>query len=115
MAAKRGPGPCRYCGREPESGQHRVPGPSGPICARCTEDGLALATAGRHAPELDTRLALVSAKDDAPCEFCERGIRRTFLGFARPLVRVRGNADGAVICADCLDRAGDLLNKAIRG
>jgi hypothetical protein len=96
-------------------GQHRVPGPSGPICTDCLEAGLMLVRDGRERRSLGgTGLArLTSAADDA-CEFCGRRERRTFLGRHRSLPRMRNMQAGAVICGDCLNRGGELINHVLR-
>lgn len=116
MAATNGAGgPCRFCGRLPRPGEPRVPGPAGPICVGCVQAGLRVMGDGAERPnEVGEVLAAVSAPQAPVCEFCGRRERRTFLGFRRPLPRVRCVARDAVICGDCLDRAGDALNLALR-
>jgi hypothetical protein len=110
---RRNPSPCRFCGRLPEPGQHRAPGPRGPICADCLEDGLLLVRDGRERiSHGGTALALAPAA--RACEFCDRTERRTFLGRRRPLMRMGCAERGSVICADCLERGGDLLNRISR-
>ncbi|TNC20091.1 hypothetical protein FG385_31675 [Amycolatopsis alkalitolerans] len=107
--------PCRFCGRSPAPGEHRLPGPAGPVCADCVEAGLALVRDGRARPSLGgTPLLAAERGSDLACEFCGRRERRTFFGFRRPLARMIGGPGNAVICADCLDRAGDVLNRALR-
>ncbi|NIH83515.1 hypothetical protein [Amycolatopsis granulosa] len=49
-----------------------------------------------------------------PCEFCDRSDRRGFFGFTRSLRRMSCRQTGAVICDDCLDRGGNLLNEVLR-
>jgi hypothetical protein len=109
-------GPCRFCGRPPRRGDHRVPGPAGPICLDCVRAGLRVVGDGEERPNpAGEVLDAVSAAQAPVCEFCGRREHRTFLGFRRPLVRLRCAARDAVICVDCLDRAGDTLNLALRG
>ena len=109
-----GHAPCHFCGQAPKPGQHRVSGPQGPICADCIESGLWLAASRKH--EVDgEQLVRLDTADDGECEFCERQARLSFLGFRRKLTRVRAPGSGAVVCADCLDWAGDLINRAVRG
>jgi hypothetical protein len=104
--------PCRFCGtvRGP-----RVPGKAGPICVDCVRAGLRVARDGadRETPGGDV-LAAVTSPLAAVCEFCGRRERRTFLGLRRPLLRVTCAQRDAVICVDCLDHAGDVLNLALR-
>lgn len=107
--------PCRFCDRAPEPGQHRAPGPRGPICIDCLEAGLRLVRDGHERVSRGgTALALMISPAQAACEFCGRGERRTFFGFRRPLARMSCAEHGAVICADCLNRGGDLLNRVSR-
>lgn len=107
--------PCRFCGRMPKPGQHRVSGPHGPICSDCIEIGLSV-TGTRKPHDVDGgHLRRLGSKDSDVCEFCDRGVRLSFLGFRRPLSKARAAESGAVICADCLDWAGTLINRAIRG
>ncbi|WP_328454658.1 MULTISPECIES: hypothetical protein [unclassified Amycolatopsis] len=107
--------PCRFCGRPPRPRDHRVPGPSGPICVDCVQAGLWVIRDGGERPnEAGETLEAVSSPQAPVCEFCSRRERRTFLGFRRPLVRVRCAPRDAVICGDCLDHAGDALNLALR-
>ncbi|MFD5247746.1 hypothetical protein ACFWIW_24635 [Amycolatopsis sp. NPDC058340] len=56
----------------------------------------------------------VSSSGAYACEYCGRHERRSFLGFRRPLLRMTTSQFGAVICVECLDRAGDLLNRSYR-
>ncbi|MEA5361517.1 hypothetical protein VA596_18380 [Amycolatopsis sp., V23-08] len=108
-------GPCRFCGRLPRSGAPRVPGPAGPICLDCVRAGLRVVGDGEERTnEAGERLDAVSDLQAPVCEFCGRRERRTFLGFRRPLVRLRCAPRDAVICVDCLDSAGDALNLALR-
>lgn len=105
---------CRFCGRAPAPGQHRVSGPRGPICASCIETGLRLTVARK--PDLDDEsMSRVDPHDDTVCEFCDRNVRLSFLGFRRTLYRAASTTSDAVICAGCLDWAGNLLNRAITG
>ncbi|MEV6878512.1 hypothetical protein [Amycolatopsis sp. NPDC051128] len=105
-------GACRFCGgrRDP-----RVPGRNGPICVECVRAGLRVVRDGadRETGTGDV-LAAVTSPLAAVCGFCGRRERRTFLGLRRPLLRVSCAARDAVICADCLDHAGDALNVALR-
>src|SRR6187399_2399451 len=106
---RKNPSPCRFCGRLPGPGQHRAPGPRGPICADCLETGLFLVRDGQERVSRGgTVLAL--APVTVACEFCGRIERRTFFGRRRPLARMTCAERGSVICADCLNRGGDLLN-----
>ncbi len=92
-----------------------MPGPDGPICASCIAAGLKLVHDGQARPSRgETVLVRVTSRDDEACEFCERRERYTFLGFRRSLARMKCPELGAVICADCLDHGGDLINKAYR-
>jgi hypothetical protein len=107
--------PCRFCDRLPEPGQHRAPGPRGPICADCLEEGLMLVRDGQERISRGgTGLALAASATGQACEFCGRSERRTFFGFRRPLARMSCRQRGSVICADCLNRGGDLLNRVSR-
>ncbi|HKS49185.1 MAG TPA: hypothetical protein VJT49_29565 [Amycolatopsis sp.] len=102
---------CRFCDRLPAPGQRRAPGPRGPICADCLETGLLLVNDRRERVSPGgTGLALVISPAAQACEFCGRSERRTFFGFRRPLARMSCTQQGSVICADCLNRGGDLLN-----
>ncbi|HJQ48033.1 MAG TPA: hypothetical protein VJ870_17195 [Amycolatopsis sp.] len=106
---------CRFCGRPPRPGQHRAPGPQGPICTDCLEAGLVLVRDGRERRSLGgTGLARVTSITDDACEFCGRRDRRNFLGFHRPLARMSCAQAHATICADCLNRGGELINKYLR-
>ncbi|MFD4190388.1 hypothetical protein [Amycolatopsis thermoflava] len=105
---------CRFCDTPPAAGERRVPGPAGPICARCVETGLGLVRDGQpRTSRGGTDLERLRSGGE-PCEFCDRTDRRTFLGFTRSLPRMRCAQTGAVICDDCLDRSGNLLNQALR-
>ncbi|GHE82237.1 hypothetical protein GCM10017786_11280 [Amycolatopsis deserti] len=105
---------CRFCDTPPAAGEARVPGPAGPICARCVETGLGLVRDGRpRTSRGGTELDRIRA-GGAPCEFCDRTDRRSFFGFTRGLRRMRCAQTGAVICDDCLDHSGNLLNQALR-
>ena len=106
--------PCRFCGRRPGPQQHRVSGPQGPICASCIETGLRL-TANRKPDVDDASMSRLPIRDDTVCEFCERSVRLSFLGFRRPLRRAGSTTSSAVICTGCLDWAGNLLNRALSG
>ena len=110
------PGACRFCGQAPTRCQHRVPGPRGPICAECVEAGLYLTMRGRTRPS-DRAITVdrLARGDHERCEFCRRWCRGSFLGIHRKLCRVICPNTGAVICADCLDTGGELLNRAIHG
>ncbi|SDW39303.1 ClpX C4-type zinc finger [Amycolatopsis xylanica] len=109
-------GRCRFCGREESAGQHRAPGPKGPICPSCVEAGLALVRDGEARSSAGgTTLLRLTPDAEAACDQCGRWERLTFLGFRRPLVRMSCEELGSVICAACLDAAGDLINKASRG
>lgn len=113
MTAANGAGrPCRFCGsvRGP-----RVPGKAGPICLDCVRTGIRVAGDGvdRETTSGDV-LAAVTSPLAAVCGSCGRRERRTFLGLRRPLLRVSCAQRDAVICADCLDHAGDVLNVALR-
>ncbi|GLY37294.1 hypothetical protein Amsp01_033180 [Amycolatopsis sp. NBRC 101858] len=113
MTAANGAGrPCRFCGTVHGP---RVPGKAGPICVDCVRAGLRVVRDGadRETGSGDV-LAAVTSPLAAVCEFCGRRERRTFLGLRRPLLRVDCAARDAVICADCLDHAGDVLNLALR-
>lgn len=106
---------CRFCDVPPAAGERRVPGPAGPICARCVEAGLGLVRDGHaRVSRGGTDLERMRSAEDAPCEFCDRIDRRTFLGFHRALPRMHCPQTDAVICDDCLDRSGNLLNQALR-
>lgn len=106
--------PCRFCGHRPDPGQHRVSGPEGPICIDCIETGLRLTTSRK--PDFDdTTMRRLDTADDAVCEFCENSVRLSFLGFRRSLPRAVSTSSGAVICAGCLDWAGNLINRALSG
>lgn len=112
----RRPQACRFCGRAPGRGQHRVPGPVGAICSDCVEAGLYLTMRGRTRPgDRDITVTRLARDDHERCEFCQRASRRNLLGLRRELCRVVCPETGAVICADCLDIGGDLLNRAIHG
>lgn len=107
---------CRFCGQARSRAKHRVPGPAGPICADCIEAGLHVVAHGEPGPgHEESSLVLRGSGTDTACEFCERSHRYTFLGRRKGLTRVVFPVNGAVICHDCLDRSGDLLNRAIRG
>ncbi|KAA9166364.1 hypothetical protein FPZ12_002030 [Amycolatopsis acidicola] len=106
---------CRFCGRKSGPGEHRAPGPLGPICPSCLEAGLALVRDGRERRSRGgtSLVRVVSAGSDA-CEFCDRSVRRSFFGRHRPLPRMSCTQGHAVICRDCLDRGGELLNHVLR-
>lgn len=107
--------PCRFCGRGASATDHRIPGPYGPVCAGCLETGLQLVRDGQPRPgPVGAELVRVRSVDDAACEFCGRRQRHSFLGFRRPLARMSCPQVGAVICVDCLDHGGDLINQALR-
>ena len=61
-----------------------------------------------------TGLARLTAVTEDACEFCGRRERRSFLGFHRTLPRMSCAQENAVICADCLNRGGELINKFLR-
>lgn len=104
--------PCRFCGLRPGPSQYRISGPRGPICVSCIETGLRLTTSRK--PDLDdASLRSMDPRSDAPCEFCRRNARFSFLGFRRPLRRAASTSTDAVICAGCLDWAGNTLNSAL--
>ncbi|HVV07683.1 hypothetical protein [Amycolatopsis sp.] len=106
---------CRFCGRAPTPGEYRAPGPLGPICPSCLEAGLALVRDGRERRSRGgTVLVRVITPEDDACEFCERSVRRGFFGRHRPLPRMSCTQAHAVICRDCLDRGGELLNHVLR-
>jgi hypothetical protein len=106
---------CRFCDRPPRPGQYRAPGPHGPICTDCLEAGLLLVHDGQaRLSRGGTGLACLRSANAAACEFCGRSERRTFLGFRRSLPRMTCAQVGAVICADCLNRGGELINQAVR-
>jgi hypothetical protein len=71
-------------------------------------DGLARVSHG------GTSLALAVSPVEQACEFCDRSERRTFFGFRRTLPRMSYPRRGSVICVDCLNRGGDLLNRVGR-
>jgi hypothetical protein len=105
---------CRFCDRPPADGQHRLPGRRGPICIECVQAGLYVASDGEtRASGGGTELVVVRTMG-AVCDFCGRREREPFLVFRRKLVRVQCRQLGSVICADCLDRGGDLLNEVLR-
>jgi len=87
-----------------------------PICVDCVRTELRITRDGadRESGAGDV-LAAVTSPLAAVCDFCGRRERRTFLGLRRPLLRVDCAARDAVICVDCLDHAGDVLNVALRG
>lgn len=103
---------CRFCGRLPVQGLPRAPGPVGPICADCLTAGLTLIRRGPTGEP--AALAALASSSEVVCEYCGRWERRTFLGRHKSLKRLTGGAEHAVICADCLDRGGDLINRAAR-
>ncbi|WP_199432900.1 hypothetical protein [Qaidamihabitans albus] len=114
-AASRHTARCRFCGRPPAPGQHRLPGPLGPICMECVQAGLYLVGDGEErVSHGGTDLVRVQSSAETVCEFCGRGQRHSFLGVRRSLRRMRCRQLGSVICVDCLDRGGDLLNRALR-
>ncbi|MDQ0381725.1 hypothetical protein [Amycolatopsis thermophila] len=105
---------CRFCDTQPAAGERRVPGPNGPICARCVEAGLGLVRDGHaRTSHGGTDLERVRA-GGAPCEFCDRTDRTGFFGFRRTLPRMHCPQTDATICDDCLDHSGNLLNQALR-
>lgn len=106
-------GRCRFCGRD--AGRRRAPGPKGPICQDCVEAGLAIIADGeaRGSAGGTTLLRLLPDAEDT-CDHCDRRERLTFLGFRRPLARMSCAELESVICADCLDKAGDVINKSYR-
>jgi len=104
---------CRFCDTPPTAGERRAPGPEGPICVRCVEAGLGVVHDGRARTSRGAELERLTTPEP-PCEFCDRTGRRSFLGFHRALPRMRSAHTGAVICDDCLDRSGTLLNEALR-
>ncbi|MGH3436623.1 MAG: hypothetical protein ACRDRN_09155 [Sciscionella sp.] len=108
-----GRAPCRFCDQV-KPGVPRMPGPVGPVCAGCIEVGLRLLRDGRQSEAGGSALVRLRSAEDAPCEFCDRRERRTFLGFRRSLRRMARPAADAVVCLDCLDRGGDLINRAAR-
>lgn len=106
---------CRFCGRRPAPGEFRAPGPHGPICPDCLEAGLLLVRDRQPRRSLGgSALRFSSDPAGQACEFCGRRERRTFLGLHRPLRRMNTSEGDAVICADCLDRGGELINQAVR-
>lgn len=107
---------CRFCGRSGSRQRPLVSGPLGPICAGCVETGLALVRAGGEHPGNGAgRLVRLRGADEVPCEFCERAMRLSFFGFRRPLSRMACMTTGAVVCADCLEQKGKLINNTIGG
>lgn len=108
-------GPCRFCARPPRREEHRVTGPSGAICADCIEVGLYLALRGRARPPRELGLERLAHRDPRSCEFCGRRTQWRWLGSHHALAKVACPDTGAVICADCLNRNGELLNRAIHG
>jgi hypothetical protein len=106
---------CRFCGQPPRPGQYRAPGPQGPICTDCLEAGLMLVRDGQtRLSRGGTGLAYVRSATADACEFCGRRERRTFLGFRRSLPRMSCAQVGGIICADCLNHGGELINQAVR-
>jgi hypothetical protein len=106
---------CRFCGRPPNHGRPRLPGRHGPICLDCLQAGLYVVADGEaRASGNGTDLVALRTTVEAVCDFCGRGERESFLGFRRALARMQCRQLGSVICADCLDRGGDLLNEALR-
>jgi hypothetical protein len=77
--------------------------------------GLRLVRDGEARPSPGaTSLLCVRSTGEAACEFCGRDERMTFFGRHRPLSRMRCVELGSVICADCLDHGGELINTALR-
>lgn len=106
---------CRFCGSPRAPRQHRAPGPQGPICTDCLEIGLRLVHDGRPYPDATAPLFVrIRSAQEPSCEFCGRAQRRSFLGLHRPLARMSCPRTGSVVCEDCLDQAGDLLNHTLR-
>lgn len=90
-------------------------GPEGAICADCIEVGLYLALRGRSRPPREFALERLARRDQQCCEFCGRREQWRWLGSHHALPKVVCRESGAVICADCLNRNGELLNRAIHG
>ncbi|MBA0128199.1 hypothetical protein H0B56_21860 [Haloechinothrix sp. YIM 98757] len=111
------PALCQLCARAESARQHRAPGPSGPICASCIEAGLHAVSSGADEGAADDALPVrLGRHDTTACESCERSSRDSFLGFRRrSLARVTFPRSGTVLCAECLDSSGDLINRAVRG
>lgn len=105
---------CRFCSRPPVRGEYRAPGPRGPICPDCLHAGVLVCDDGRERELGDVRLAQLPEADTTACEFCGRSERRAFLRRRRALPRMRSAGGDAVICADCLDLGGRLLDHVIR-
>ncbi len=106
---------CRFCGRGARRGRPGVTGPIGPICADCVQAGLRLLRDGTNQlSKGGTVLIPLYTVTASVCEYCGRRERRTFLGRRRTLARMSCEELGAVICLDCLDQAGDLINQAVR-
>lgn len=90
-------------------------GPLGPICADCISVGLHLVRDGQQRQDpAGASLVRLRSAEQPPCEFCGRRDRRTFLGFQRSLARMNHVEVGSVICVDCLNKAGDLINQTAR-
>lgn len=105
---------CRFCGRHAARGEYRAPGPQGPICTDCLHAGVLVCDDGRERSLGDVRLAQLVATDATACEFCGRSERRrAFLRRRRPLPRVGRAGGDAVICVDCLNLGGRLLDHVL--
>lgn len=102
---------CPFCDRPKNRGQRRVPGVAGTLCVNCIQVGLRIVTGSAQAE--DHGLIRLAAATDPACQFCRREQRRTFIGLHRRLERICRSRRGVVVCADCLDEAGNVVNDAV--
>lgn len=107
---------CAFCGRARRQAGYLVLSEHGNICADCIELGLQVARDGQARESAgDTELTRLRSADDPACDLCGRSMRLSFLGFRRTLARMTCARFGSVMCLDCLDSRGDLVNSSVGG
>jgi hypothetical protein len=104
---------CAFCGRSRRQVSYLVVADEVGICASCIEVGLLVARDQKpRQSEGGTEFTGLRSATDPPCDLCGRSVRLSFLGFRRTLRRMVCTETGSVMCLDCLDHRGDLVNEA---
>lgn len=104
---------CAFCGRSRRQVSYLVVADEASICASCIEVGLLVARDGKpRRSESGTEFTGLRSATDPPCDLCGRSVRLSFFGFRRTLRRMTCTETGSVMCLDCLDHRGDLVNKS---
>lgn len=104
---------CAFCGRSRSGVGYLVVAEQVNICASCIELGLQVVRDGQaRITEGGTELTVLPPGEGPECDLCGRTVRLSFLGFRRKLSRMTCEKRGSVMCFECLDRRGDLVNSA---